>query len=160
MLVLKKVTLAYVPEEDRIAMTAETDDARPVRFWLTQRICRNLYPVLCERLEQATPQRGVIGREMQLSVSQREAEWSFESSEPVQPQEPPPMFLPLRIDYTFSGDMTALAFPVGNDDRADFRMTMQELRQFMAILYRLFMHAGWPTDAWPSWLSADEPRQN
>ncbi len=160
MLNLKKVTLLYVPNEDRICMTAEPDGRTPVIFWLTLRVCQQLVPVLCGHLERSTPDRPVIGREMQLSCTQRDAEWRYESPEPVERAEAALMYLPSRIDYAFSGDLTGLSLPVGEEETADLRLTMQELRQLMAIMYRLFLQAGWPTDAWPSWFTVDEPGQN
>jgi hypothetical protein len=160
MLILKKVTLQYVLNEDRICMTAEPDGMKPIIFWLTLHVCRQLVPVLCGHLERSTPERPVIGREMQLSCTQRDAEWRYESQAPVETSEAALMYLPSRIDYAFSGDITGLSLPLGEEEKADLRLTMQELRQLMAIMYRLFLHAGWPTDVWPAWFTDDEPGQN
>ena len=160
MLILNKMTLLYVPDEDRICMTAQPDGSGPVLFWLTQRLCRQLIPVLCTHLERATPNKSVISRDMQLSVSQRDAEWQYQSSDPVRTDGPTPTFLPSRIDYTFSGELTGLMFPVGKDERAQFRMNLQELRQFLAILHNLFVQSGWSVDVWPSWFADGHRRQN
>ena len=160
MIILKKATLCYVPGEDRVCMTAESDGSKQVLFWLTQRMSRRLVPVLCKHLERKTPKRSVISRDMQLSVFQREAEWQYESIEPVTTHEPPAMYLPGSIDYAFSGEITGLTFPVGNDEKAEFRMTLQELRQFLAIVYKLFVHAGWSTDVWPTWFTGGDQRKN
>lgn len=154
MVVLNKVTQLYVPHEDRICMTAEAHDGRSVVYWLTQRICRQLVPLLCGHVDRITPDKRVVSRDMQLTCMQRQAEWRFQPSEPVQVPDGTTMVLPLKIDYAFTGDVATLSFPVVGDDRADLSLTAQELRQWLAIMYRLFSQAGWPTDVWPSWFTA------
>jgi len=37
---------------------------------------------------------------------------------------------------------------------------LQELRQWLAIVYRQFNHAGWSMDVWPEWFLQSEPGQN
>jgi hypothetical protein len=157
---LKKVTLRFDPAEDRICMMAEPRDNKPILFWLTMRICRQLVPLLCGHLERTTPKKPVISHEIQLSCMQREAEWKFQSSKPVEMAGDSSMVTPSRIDYTFDGEVTALSFPVEGAQNVDLKLSLLELRQFLALLHRLFQRAGWPMDVWPAWFTVASPAAN
>ncbi|MCE1274275.1 MAG: hypothetical protein LWW75_07115 [Chlorobiales bacterium] len=158
--VLTKVTQLYVPEEDRICMTAEDRDGHSLAFWLTQRICRQLVPVLCRHLDRITPVRKIVSRDMQLACRQQHSEWHFQPSEPVRIENGARMVLPLKIDYVFTGELASLIFPAGGNENAELSLNAQELRQWLSIMYRLFRHAQWPTDVWPVWFAEVGQFQN
>lgn len=158
--VLTKVTQLYVPEEDRICMTAEDREGNSLAFWLTQRMCRQLVPVLCGHLDRITPGRQVVSRDLQLACRQQDAEWNFQPSEPVRIEKGARMVLPLKIDYAFTGELSSLIFPVGGEGKAELTLNARELRQWLSIMYRLFRNALWPTDIWPAWIAQAGQFQN
>lgn len=160
MVILKKVTVQYVRNEDRIRMTAEPDNNPPVVFWLTLRMSRLLVKSLCDHLERTTPTQPVIDRDMSLTCRQRDAEWQLQPSAPVLHTNATSNFVPDRIDVSFSPKSAAIAFPLGISERAEMNMSPQELRQWLSLLFRMFREADWPLDIWPKWFTASEPAKN
>jgi len=88
-----------------------------------------------------------------LSCQQRDAEWQLEPSEPVNLSAVALRILPDKVDLSFSAEGSALLFPLGNGESALLQMSMVELRQWLAIMYRQFKNAGWPMDVWPGWFT-------
>ncbi|NTV01830.1 MAG: hypothetical protein HGB04_03470 [Chlorobiaceae bacterium] len=159
MLTLKKVTLQYSPYEDRIRISGEHDSGDPVAFLLTMRMSRMLAGLLCTHLERTAPEKRLVGRDMQLACMQRDAEWQLKPAEPVRFETGMAMYLPEKFDLSCTPEIAAIAFPAGSD-RAELKMNMTELRQFLSVFYRLFRSADWPMDAWPEWFIAGEPANN
>ena len=159
MLNLNKVTLQYSPHEDRILMSGEHDGGDPVAFLLTMRMSRSIVGMLCTHLDRITPEKPVLGRDMQMACRQRDAEWQRQPAEPVRCDKGMQMFLPEKIDFSCSSGMAALIFPAGNE-QAMLKMSLTELRQLLSLLHGLFLAASWPMEVWPEWLGAGEPANN
>jgi hypothetical protein len=148
---LKKITFTYSEVEDRIRMSAELKNGEPVLFWLTLRLCRRLVRALIDHIERSVPRSSLVDTGLLLSCRQRDAEWQHESSEPVSFSAGSLKVLPEKIELSYSQHHAGLLFPLGDGQEAQLQMTLQELRQWLAILHRQFKKAGWPMEVWPAW---------
>ena len=157
---LTKVTCRYSAFEDRICMSAMLKEGEPVVFWLTQRLSFMLVRALTGYVERSVSRSALVDMGLLLSCQQRDAEWKHEASEPVRYRAGSLRILPERVDISCSPESAALLFPLGDDEVAELQMSMQELRQWLAIVYRQFKHAGWPMGVWPEWFAQAEPGRN
>ena len=160
MVLLTKVTCSYSGVEDRIRMSALQKDGEPVLFWLTQRLSCQLVHALTSYLERSVSQSSMVDPGLLLSCKQRDAEWKHEPSEPVSYSEASNWILPEKVDMSFSDGHAVLVFPFGDGKGAQLRMSLQELRQWLGIMYRQFKHAGWSMEIWPGWFMYAEPGRN
>lgn len=160
MLKLNKVTLQYSPYEDRIRMSGGHECGDPVAFLLTLRMSRALAGMLCSHLERSLPPGSPVSPDMQLACRQRDAEWQLQPAGPVQFETGMGMYLPEKFDLACSPNGAAITFPAGAADTARLGMNFTELRQFLSVLHRLFLTAGWPMDCWPEWFSTGENAVN
>ena len=160
MVMLKKVTLQYIEIEDRIRMSADLDGEEPMVFWLTQRLCRRLVPKLAHHLEHSAPQSLLVDKGLMLSVQQHDAGWQQKYSEPVRIGGLSPSVLPEKVNLVCPAEGASIIFPLADGKPARLQMTMLELRQWMAVVYRQFQVAGWPMEVWPEWFALSEPGKN
>ena len=157
MLLLTKVTVTYSEVEDRICMSAQLHEGEPVVFWLTLRLCRLLVKALTAHLERSVAGSALVDTGLLLTCRQRDAEWQHEPSEPVRYSAGSRVIVPERVDLSCTVESAALLLPVGEGDIAHLPLNLQELRQWLAIIYRQFQLAGWPLDVWPEWFIPTEP---
>lgn len=157
---LKKVTLLYIDIEDRIRMSAEPESGDPVVFWLTQRMSGRLVGVLTKYLEKSEPEPGLIDRDVQLAFQQQDAGWRHVPSSPVRVEGTALSVLPAKIDVSYNPSGVVLSLPVDAGGVARLQMNRVELRQLLGVLHHQYRQAGWPTDSWPSWVTAPEPGRN
>ena len=160
MVELTKVTCMYSEVEDRIRMSAMLKEGEPVVFWLTRRLSCMLVRALTGHLERSVSRSALVDMGLLLSCQQRDAEWQHEPSEPVSFRDDSLRILPERVDLSCSAESAVLLFPLGNGEEAQLQMSSQELRQWLAIVYRQFKHAGWSMEVWPEWFSHAEPGRN
>jgi len=157
---LTKVTCIYSEIEDRIRMSAIMKEGEPVVFWLTQRLCCRLVPTLTAHLEQSVLRSTLLDTGLLLSCQQRDAEWHHKPSEPVNYREASLLILPEKVDLSFSAESVGVSLPLNNEEDALMKMSLQELRQWLAIVYRQFQNACWPMDVWPDWFTLAESGRN
>lgn len=160
MVKLKKVTMQYIEIEDRIRMLADLDGDERAVFWLTQRLCKRLIPKLVHHLEHSAPDSLLVEKGLMLSVQQHDAGWQQKYSEPVRSSGLSRSVLPERVDLLCPAGGAAIIFPLAEGKPARLQMTMLELRQWMAVVYRLFKVAGWSMEVWPQWFTLSEPGRN
>lgn len=137
-------------------MATRFDGQHQVVFWLTLRHCRRIVPALTACLESKNADETVVDRSLTLSCRQHAAEWEQRkkpSAKPVMPSGEAHSVLPRQVTVACMEKGAALIFPLGNGKSAKLLMTLQELRQWLGILYRQFRQAGWPLDAWPEWFT-------
>lgn len=160
MVLLTKVTFVYSELEDRIRMSAMLKVGEPVVFWLTQRLSCRLVRALTGHIESSVSSSVLVDMGLLLSCQQRDAEWQHEPSEPVNFSAVALRILPDKVDLSFSTEGSALLFPLGDGESALLQMSLVELRQWLAIMYRQFKNAGWPMDVWPGWFTQHGPGRN
>ena len=141
-------------------MSAMVKGGAPVVFWLTLRFCCRLIRALTGYLERSVSQPGLVDMGWLLSCQQRDAEWQQEPSEPVDLCAGASLVLLYRVDLSFSAERVALLFTLAGGDEALLQMSLLELRQWLAIVYRQFQRAGWPLEVWPEWFTLVESGRN
>jgi len=141
-------------------MSAMVREGEPVVFWLTLRLSCLLVRVLTGHLEKTVSRSALVDMGLLLSCQQRDAEWQHEPSEPVRYREDSLLVLPNQIDLSCSAQGAALLFPLGDGKKAQLQMSLLELRQWLAIVYRQFKMAGWPLEVWPEWFAQAESGRN
>jgi len=157
---LTKITFTYSELEDRILMSAMAMEGKTVAFWLTQRLCSRLVRALTAHLQRSVSRSALVEMGLQLSCQQREAEWQHKPSEPVINRIESLLVLPEKVVLSCSSQSAILLFPFDDGSEAQLRLNLQELRQLLAIVYRLYQHAGWPKEVWPEWINSAEPGMN
>ncbi|MCX6178408.1 MAG: hypothetical protein NT163_03400 [Chlorobiales bacterium] len=160
MLQLTKVTFTYNEVEDRIRMSAVLKGEGPMVFWLTQRLASRLVGALTDHLERSASRSSLMDRSLLLSCQQRDAEWQHAPSEPVGSVKDSLQVLPAKVDMSCSAEKVVLLFPLLDGEEAQLQMSLQELRQWLGIVYRQFKNAGWPLAVWPEWFTQAEPGRN
>jgi len=157
---LTKVTCSYCGVEDRVRMSALLKEGEPVVFWLTQRLSGQLVHALTGYLERSVSRSSLVDSGLLLSCKQRDAEWRHEPSDPVSYNAASHWILPDKVDMSFSDGHALLVFPFGDGKGAELKMSLQELRQWLGIMYRQFKHAGWSMEVWPGWFTNAQPGKN
>ena len=160
MVFLHKVTCAYSEAEDRLCMSAITKGGERIVFWLTLRFCCRLIRALTDHLERSVSRSALVETGLSLSCQQRDAEWQHEPSEPVSYNEGAIRVLPEKVALSCSTEGVLLVFPLRAGEDAQLPLSLQELRQWLAIVYRQFKKASWPMDVWPDWFTWTESGKN
>lgn len=149
---LATFTTDYSLLEDRIRITGRAVDGGTVTVWLNLRMMRMLLPVLADWVEKkAAP---AIAGASQLA-QQAAASFAITPQPAVQCRSDNVEWLAITVDYAWSDAALRLTFRNGegaNEAVISFDETL--LRQWMAIVYRLYMAAEWPMDAWPVWVAS------
>jgi len=159
-IILTKVTFMYSEVEDRILMSAMPKGEPPVAFWLTQRLCRRLVLAITDYLERSASSSALVDIGLHLSCQQRDAEWQHQPSEPVSNRIGSLLVLPEKVVLSCSAQSALLLFPLADGQEAQLQMNMQELRQWLAIVYRQFQKASWTKEFWPEWFTKSELGRN
>ena len=158
---IKTVTLRYVALEDRMRMSARLEGDEQIVFWLTLRHCQRLLPALVKCLEGEKGIESAVEKSLAHSFRQKAAEWEKKekpSAEPVLPSGEERSLLPESVTVVCAGKGVALFFPIEEGKKsAKLTMSLQELRQWLAILYRQFRKAEWSLDMWPEWFTGRSP---
>lgn len=160
---LQRLTTEYVETEDRIRITGElsnsADDAPTaptVVLWLTQRLLNRLLPHLFSWLQQhdSPPSWGdeaVQGFAQQAAVAALQAQ----AAEPVCSAAQSPSWLVHSLQLSSTPEQLQLHFPTATQqptERISLTLAAQPLRQWLYIVYDLYVRAGWPVALWPQWL--------
>lgn len=153
---LTRVTVHYVPEEDRVRLSGRTTDQRVVALWLTQRLLSGLlvrlFPLLQPpgRAEAGTVRAAPVQSQLQ-AMAQDAARLEHQRVAPV----PPPETGWLVREVTLSVELrrVRLGWCAGQGEVAFMALTPEALRQWLNILYDAWREAGWPLALWPAWMA-------
>jgi hypothetical protein len=122
-----------------------------VTLWLTQRILNLLLPTLFNWLESKT--NDSLFSEAKIEMSQQVATSQLEQLTPVRPDAQCLEFLVHSVDLTTVKSCVSIVF---KDEKgaelALLQLQTKQLRQWLAIVYRQYTKANWPTDTWPTWI--------
>lgn len=148
---IHKFSLAYDTAQDRIAWDAEAVDGAATRLWLTQRLCKAVVKALTPMIQtSATPQHQAAVQ----SWEQAAAVAALGQTPAVKVSDETPSGLVGAVHLTPAGSSITVAFDFAAGQSLSIVMTPVALRQTLAVLHRLHVSAGWPTDEWPAWLAA------
>jgi hypothetical protein len=149
---LRKVTVSYSPIEDRIRMTAQTDDGESIEFWLTLRLCREVIKVMAEQLSASVLKKTQARHApMVESFLQTGAASRKTAARPVTVK-PSQSHVLHKVQVQSGKQSLFLRIPTDNGT-AVLPFTHDEARQWLAILHKQFRLARWPMDIWPEWVS-------
>ena len=155
MFVIQKMTQHYNPEEDRIGLTAQNTERQVLLLWLTQRLANRLVGVLVKWLDEDV--KTMASGESTFSLhtwEQSAAQVQFKPERPVEWVAAQDEALMNAVDLARGPNGYTLTFKGGSEGAARMILTATEMRQWLIILHRQFVAAGWPKHAWPEWFVA------
>ena len=166
---LLRFTTRYVATEDRICLTGLASDETPVSLWLTARGLGRLLPRLLDWLgagsaavaAEASPRLRLQNELNQASAQQRALALRTATKPVLAPAGDVAPWL-VRSFSLSPGRSLTIVMRGNEGEAASLRFDPVALRQWLAILCRLYRRAGWALDAWPPWLlesTEPAPRQ-
>lgn len=157
---LEVITTSYDAHQDRLCLDGQSAAGDVVGLWLTYRLLRKLLPMLLRLITPAAEtrdQRNILAQwslaaaqtppEMEKQVTPL-ARKSADSHPPLHSR-----WLISSINLQSSPNRATLVLQISpNKPVATISFGGEHLRQWMAIVYRLWKRAGWPEDQWPVWV--------
>lgn len=163
---LDRLTIRYVPTEDRIRMTCALKEAETLDFWFTQRILNGLINGLTGWLESnpaettpvpsQTPASAQTGQ--QLAREQVSAQMTMRPAKPVRPSSSSRDVLVTRLAVKTRQDALILELTINDREKGLASFSRTTLNQWLGILYRQYLEAQWPVDVWPAWFKDAQTR--
>jgi hypothetical protein len=153
---IKRFSISYSPEEDRLVCDTEDVSGDTTRLFLTQRLCRVLIPAILPMLQKA--QNGAAPVEHQAAVQsfeQAAALANFGKLPPVKPKTETLVGLITTAHLTPTPTGINLALEFGGGQQRVLGLTFAEVRQMLAVIHRLHITAAWPLDQWPAWITGE-----
>lgn len=166
---ITRITLSYSPAEDRIHLALLLEGGRALSMWLTQRLGRLLASALVTLLERA--QKATAAREARaaavrgddevivpqvvaeaLAQDQALAVATIKPEEHTIPDADSPVWLITDIKMTLGRRHVQLQLVSSLDVMPSAILDETAVRQWLSLLHKQFVHAGWPLDIWPQWL--------
>ena len=164
---LKKVTIDYVPVEDRVRLSGECEQGGQLAIWLTRRLLDRLLPVLLDWIEQhaadvpgtatraetGAPNRRLPRAEPLQGFAQHAARQHLVPQAPVRPGADDASWLAAAVDVKRGRQGVRLALRgARREQRADLQLQVKVLRNWLNILHDSYRKADWPLDVWPDWV--------
>ena len=168
---LKKVTIDYVPVEDRVRLSGECDKSGRIGIWVTRRVLDRLVPVLLDWIEREavdlpgggrqpsgeTPTPKLTRAEPLHGFAQEAARRSLVRQPRVLIQSQDRSWLTRAVDVKRGPRALQIDFRGEADERAELPLPVQPLRQWLNILHDTYRKAGWSADIWPDWVREAAP---
>lgn len=150
----RKISLLYIPAEDRLALDIEDVEGAGTRLWLTQRLCRRLVSTLVPMLQTvSTLKLPPEARETAQSWAQAAAMADFGKTPGVRVAPDSVSGLVEAVHISPLAEQMTLTFDFGAGRSRVVPLNLQALRQTLAVMHRLHVEAGWPLEVWPSWIA-------
>lgn len=159
MIVIKKITVKYSAEEDRLCFAVELPNGDALLLWMTARLAVRLVGCLVGKLAPQASAEPLTRNDPQV-VAKQQAIQQWEQSAANLARKPSPavnvqptarQLLIRSVDVGDVGQGFGLVFRWAKDDGAQAIFTAVEMRQFLQIIHSLFKEAGWPMEVWPDW---------
>jgi hypothetical protein len=168
---LQRVTIEYIAQEDRIRLSGQRAEARPLAIWLTRRLLDRLMPELLRWIEReggdllgantsdANQNAAIVPRgDMLHSFAQQAARTRLTHQEPVRVAADDEAWLAQSVTVSCGGRAIRLTFHAASGQDATVTFTTQPLRQWLNILHDSYLKAEWPLQVWPEWVREAAPR--
>ena len=167
---IQRFSSVYIDSEDRIRLTGKTDDDAVLGCMLTMRLLRRLVPHLLKTLELeetrevasvATAQTrqetaaSSASNELAQGMAQLRAQSAIKPESPVNLPESEPPWLAHAVDIAANEQQVLRTFRDGNEASLQVQLDGTQLRQWLGILFHLWVKAEWPTDLWPEWIKSE-----
>lgn len=157
---LQRVTTEFIEMEDRMRISGENEQGEVTSFWLTQRLLIRLVAHLVASLEKGAPKGGKLQghderiSEMVQGMAQQAAQAALNSEEiPVKDPDYEHTWLALEVDIKHIDEQLHIEFRNKSGVSAEVTLEVSHLRQWLSILYRLWIQAEWPKAIWPQWMT-------
>ena len=154
---LQRVTTEYVETEDRIRLNGLAGE-ETICIWLSKRLTDRLVATITQLLEQQHVAQEKAVKNDLLSFSQHAAQQANQRSaeEPVAVSAQAEVefsWLAVTIQITPDPHSLQMTF-VGKSDeqKAELKMGVGHLRQWMNILFLAYKKGEWAVEAWPEWV--------
>jgi hypothetical protein len=150
---VRKFSLLYDMEQDRIAWDLEHMNGDTTRLWLTQRLGRRLIDAILPIVQKAAA-KTVPAQHLETinSFEQAAAMANFGNVPGVRATPSSRAALITSVDLTPNEQGLVLTFHAGGQTQA-LGLAPAQLRQTLSVIYKLHEGAGWPTDFWPAWIA-------
>ena len=155
---LKKVTAEFIETEDRIRLSALSDDDKTVAFWLTQRLLSRLITHLAKWLEKNPPdlQKASSGQNNPdpgfIEPEKKSDRAPFPEQTSVKIKKSDESVLITEVDVKFGENGLVLILKSEKKSCAKISFTGTEARQWINILLNLWQKGGWPSSLLPQWI--------
>ena len=162
MITLQRITSEYIESEDRIRLTAISDAEKTLILWLTQRLLIRLITHFLGWLEKDAPEiarSSAIGQETKSALqgmAQQSAATNLQEQSAVTANSNSAALLVKEIDIKMSEEAVLLVFKCDDGQKAELSFTVQQLRQWLGMIHRLWRLAEWPVSIWPDWMDDNQ----
>lgn len=171
---LSRITTEYVGAEDRIRISGRVEQDRICVLWLTQRLTRQLVPVLLTWLRENTEPNSIDEVDIEGSAddapsARRAVSRASEGRsiagitretppERVRAEQAEEQWLVKAVDLKRGDKGVGLLLRGGKrEQQVGLRLTAEQLEQWLGIVMDCHLRATWPMDQWPDWMSSRLP---
>ena len=160
MITLQRITSEYIESEDRIRLIAISDAEETIILWITQRLLIRLIAHFLGWLEKEAPEVsrssaiGTGAKSALQGMAQQSAVANLQNQSAVTATSESALLLVKEIDIKTSEEAVLLVFKCDDDQTAELSFTVQQLRQWLGMIHRLWQQAEWPVSIWPDWMDA------
>jgi hypothetical protein len=156
MVEIQKFSLSYDASEDRLAWDAEDKQGGTTRLWLTQRLCKAMVTAVVPMIKPAAQEVAREHESTMQSWQQAAAVADLGKAPPVRTHAQTLTGLVREVNINPSANGLVLSFQFGAEQPCVIGLNVVQLRQTLAVIYRLNVSAGWPLDIWPAWIAEPE----
>ena len=162
MITLQRITSEYIKSEDRIRLTAISKAEETIILWITKRLLIRLIAHFLGWLEKEAPEvarSSAIGNETKSALqgmAQQSAAAKLPEQSAVTANSDSAALLVKEIDIKMSEEVVLLVFKCDEAWKAELSFTVQQLRQWLGMIHRLWRLAEWPVSIWPDWMDDNQ----
>ena len=155
---LERITSEYIESEDRIRLTAIGAAEETLILWITQRLLIRLITHFLGWLEKGAPEvalSSAIDNEAKSALqgmAQQSATAKLQEQSAVAATPDSVALLVKEIDIKMNEEVVLLVFKCHDDQKPELTFTIQQLRQWLGMIHRLWRQADWPLSIWPEWM--------
>jgi hypothetical protein len=162
---LERITVEYVPQEDRVRLSGQRAGAAPLAIWLTRRLLDRLLAELLKWIENeagdlpAAKGSGARGRLQTLpradvlqGFAQQAARERTTPQQPVRVTPEDEAWLANSVGVGRGRSKIRLTFKSADGRTATVTLAAPLLRQWLNILHDTYRKAEWPLQVWPEWM--------
>ena len=156
---IQRITTRFDEQEDRFRLDALLSESDTISFWLTQRL---LIRIIQHCLKTAREQSGDAFESQQLNqtnhnhspekYAKESAQEGPDVKEIVSVKSDTPSFVIQEVDINSGPAGVVLIF---KETKYSYSLALDhsQLRQWLQIIYNLWLEAEWLISVWPDWIS-------
>lgn len=155
---LHRITSEYIEAEDRIRLAGLTEKNETLALWFTMRLASRLVTHCVSLLAKHSPEIKKTGPSDKLSKQniqsfvQQSAEQQIIEEPSVKVEHNSTSFLVKEIDVKPTSQGLVMIFKDDQTPHYELFLEIQQLRQWLRMLYVIWRKAEWPRNIWPDWM--------